>query len=171
MITNNLEKRLKRQIIGKPHRFLAIAPLGFEQTLVRELQGYGLEFTDAQGAPAIAGDGKVEFTAKITEAWKAVAYSRIANRVLMHIADFKAENEVFGEIDLGNIIIAYETMQKEADVENITLQAHFCHLLTHGILHILGFDHIEDEEAEYMESFERAILQNLGIADPYKEEN
>lgn len=92
MITNNLEKRLKRQIIGKPHRFLAIAPLGFEQTLVRELQGFGLEFTDAQGAPAIAGDGKVEFTAKITEAWKAVAYSRIANRVLMHIADFKAEN-------------------------------------------------------------------------------
>ena len=92
MITNNLEKRLKRQIIGKPHRFLAIAPLGFEQTLVRELQGFGLEFTDAQGAPAIAGDGKVEFTAKIAEAWKAVAYSRIANRVLMHIADFKAEN-------------------------------------------------------------------------------
>ncbi len=92
MITNNLEKRLKRQIIGKPHRFLAIAPLGFEQTLVRELQGFGLECTDAQGAPAIAGDGKVEFTAKITEAWKAVAYSRIANRVLMHIADFKAEN-------------------------------------------------------------------------------
>jgi putative N6-adenine-specific DNA methylase len=92
LITNNLEKRLKRQIIGKPHRFLAIAPLGFEQTLVRELQGFGLEFTDAQGAPAIAGDGKVEFTAKITEAWKAVAYSRIANRVLMHIADFKAEN-------------------------------------------------------------------------------
>lgn len=71
---------------------MAIAPLGFEQTLVRELQGFGLEFTDAQGAPAIAGDGKVEFTAKITEAWKAVAYSRIANRVLMHIADFKAEN-------------------------------------------------------------------------------
>jgi len=86
-------------------------------------------------------------------------------------ADFKAENEVFGEIDLGNIIIAYETMQKEADIEKITLEAHFCHLLTHGILHILGFDHIEDEEAEYMESFEREILHNLGIADPYGAEN
>lgn len=71
---------------------MAIAPLGFEQTLVRELQGFGLEFADAQGTPRIAGDGKVEFTAKVTEAWKAVAYSRIANRVLMHIADFKAEN-------------------------------------------------------------------------------
>lgn len=77
------EKRLKRQVIGKPHRFLAIAPLGFEQTLAREI-----EFCN----PQVVGDGKVEFTAKITEAWKAVAYTRIANRILMHIADFKAEN-------------------------------------------------------------------------------
>ena len=77
------EKRIKRQIIGKPHRFLAIAPLGFEQTLAREI-----EFCN----PQVVGDGKVEFTAKITEAWKAVAYTRVANRIMMHIADFKAEN-------------------------------------------------------------------------------
>ncbi len=77
------EKRLKRQVIGKPHRFLAIAPLGFEQTLAREI-----EFCH----PQVIGDGKVEFTAKITDAWKAVAYTRVANRILMHIADFRAEN-------------------------------------------------------------------------------
>lgn len=77
------EKRIKRQIIGKPHRFLAIAPLGFEQTLAREI-----EFCN----PQVIGDGKVEFTAKITDAWKAVAYTRVANRIMMHIADFKAEN-------------------------------------------------------------------------------
>lgn len=92
MLSTALEKRIKRQVIGKPHRFLAIAPLGFEQTLVRELQSFGLEFADTESAPRITGDGKVEFTAKITEAWKVVAYSRIANRVQMHIADFKAEN-------------------------------------------------------------------------------
>lgn len=92
MLSTALEKRIKRQVIGKPHRFLAIAPLGFEQTLVHELLGFGLEFADTESAPRIAGDGKVEFTAKITEAWKVVAYSRIANRVQMHIADFKAEN-------------------------------------------------------------------------------
>ena len=92
MLSTALEKRIKRQVIGKPHRFLAIAPLGFEQTLVYELQGFGLEFADTESAPRIAGDGKVEFTTKITEAWKVVAYSRIANRVQMHIADFKAEN-------------------------------------------------------------------------------
>lgn len=116
MITNNLEKRLKRQIIGKPHRFLAIAPLGFEQTLVRELQGFGLEFTDAQGAPAIAGDGKVEFTAKITEVWKAVAYSRIANRVLMHIADFKAEN--FRDLEKKAAEIPWELYLDERTLDN-----------------------------------------------------
>ena len=92
------EKRLKRQVIGKPHRFLAVVPLGFEQTLVDELQ----ERFKAQGARTeessnsfdvkIVGDGKVEFTAKLVEAWKAVAYSRVANRILIHIADFKAEN-------------------------------------------------------------------------------
>ena len=92
MNTSNLEKRLKRQIIGKPHRFLAIAPLGFEQTLVQELVGLGLEFIDDESKPHAVGDGKVEFTAKITEAWKAVACSRIANRILMHVDDFKAEN-------------------------------------------------------------------------------
>ena len=93
------EKRLKRQVIGKPHRFLAVVPLGFEQTFIREFNTLGIQTTicdpgiaQASNRPQVVGDGKVEFTAKITEAWKAVAYSRIANRILMHIADFKAEN-------------------------------------------------------------------------------
>ena len=85
----NLEKRLKRQIHGKLHRFTAIVPLGFEATLVRELQQLGVV---AENGSFESADGKVSFTAKITEAWKAVAYSRIANRVLMDIASFKAEN-------------------------------------------------------------------------------
>lgn len=84
--------------------------------------------------------------------------------------DFEIAPE--GEVtELGDIIIAFETMQKEAAIENITLKAHYCHLLVHGFLHILGFDHIEDDEAEYMESFETAILSELGIANPYKEED
>ena len=92
-----LEKRLKRQVIGKPHRFQAVVPLGFEQTLVHELCSIlksddSAEASDTNFLPHISGDGKVEFTAKITDAWKAVAYSRVANRILMHLADFKAEN-------------------------------------------------------------------------------
>ncbi len=119
------EKRLKRQVIGKAHRFLAVVPLGFEQTFVNELECIRRETRDDNQArresqptelgmteskaleqPQIVGDGKVEFTAKITDAWKAVAYSRIANRVLMHIADFKAEN--FRELEKKSSEIPFE---------------------------------------------------------------
>jgi probable rRNA maturation factor len=82
--------------------------------------------------------------------------------------NFAIENEPFKEIELGDIIIAYETMCREAEAESITLYAHFCHLLTHGFLHISGFDHITDEEAEYMEHFEKEILKNIGIENPYE---
>lgn len=85
----NLEKRLKRQIHGKLHHFTVIVPLGFESTLVKELRQIGII---AENDTFDTIDGRVSFTAKITEAWKTVALSRIANRVLMGIASFKAEN-------------------------------------------------------------------------------
>ena len=89
-MSDALEKRIKKHIIGKPHRFLAISPLGFEQTLARELDCILGE--SATELSHVTGDGKVEFTTKLTEAWKAVAISRVANRVLMEVASFKAEN-------------------------------------------------------------------------------
>ena len=89
-MSDALEKRIKKHIIGKPHRFLAVSPLGFEQTLSRELEFILGESATEQ--PHVTGDGKVEFITKITEAWKVVAVSRIANRVLMEVANFKAEN-------------------------------------------------------------------------------
>ena len=106
-----LEKRLKRQVIGKPHRFQAVVPLGFEQTLVHELCSIlksddSAEASDTNSLPHVSGDGKVEFSAKITDAWKAVAYSRVANRILMHLADFKAEN--FRELEKKSSEIPWE---------------------------------------------------------------
>lgn len=98
-----LEKRIKKHVIGKPHRFMAVAPLGFEETLMKELEYIGVEC--ATGIKVVA-DGKVEFTAKITEAWKAVAYSRIANRILMEIDCFKAEN--FGQLEKGTAGVPWE---------------------------------------------------------------
>ena len=82
---------------------------------------------------------------------------------------FKADCRIFEEIELGDIIIALETMQLEAKEKGISLKDHYCHLLTHGILHLLGFDHQNDEEAEYMENFEINILQQLNISNPYTE--
>ena len=74
------------------------------------------------------------------------------------------------EIELGDIIIALETMQDEALSQEISLHDHYCHLLAHGLLHLLGYDHIEEDEAQHMESFEIAILQELNIDNPYKDE-
>ena len=89
-MSDALEKRIKKHIIGKPHRFLAVSPLGFEQALSKELESIlGESATERQHSTE---DGKVEFSTKLTEAWKVVAVSRIANRVLMEVTSFKAEN-------------------------------------------------------------------------------
>jgi len=68
---------------------------------------------------------------------------------------------------LGDITLARETVAKEAEEMGISFEAHFTHLVVHGFLHLLGYDHIEEEDAEEMEGLETEILQSLGIADPY----
>lgn len=72
-----------------------------------------------------------------------------------------------GPILLGDIILAYETTVKEAQAEEKTVANHLSHLVVHGVLHLLGYDHIEDDEAEEMEGLERTVLAALGIPDPY----
>lgn len=72
-------------------------------------------------------------------------------------------------VGLGDIIIAYETMQKEAPEQGVSLRDHFCHLWAHGLLHILGYDHITEEEALEMEQRETDVLHEMGIANPYQE--
>ncbi len=68
---------------------------------------------------------------------------------------------------LGDIAIAYETMRREADEEQKPFDHHLSHLTVHGFLHLIGYDHETDEEAEEMETLEREILAQLGIPDPY----
>lgn len=68
---------------------------------------------------------------------------------------------------LGDIVLAYETIEREAREEGKTFEAHLAHLTVHGVLHLLGFDHETDEQADSMEALETRILAGLGIADPY----
>ena len=68
---------------------------------------------------------------------------------------------------LGDIAIAYETMRREADEEEKPFHHHLSHLAVHGFLHLIGFDHENDQEAEQMETLEQEILAQLGIPDPY----
>jgi len=92
-----------------------------------------------------------------------------------NVLSFPASGDVTGDLVgqlaaaplLGDIIIAYETTAREAVEENKNFQDHFTHLAVHGFLHLLGYDHIVDAEAEEMEGLERDILAALGIDDPY----
>jgi probable rRNA maturation factor len=83
-----------------------------------------------------------------------------------------AGSDTPGEMDLlGDVVVAYETAREEAREANIALSAHVSHLVVHGVLHLLGFDHGQDEAAERMEGLERTALASLGIADPYADED
>ena len=68
---------------------------------------------------------------------------------------------------IGDIVLAGETVQREAEAEDIPPEHHFQHLVVHGLLHLLGFDHETDKQAERMEALEIRILARLGIASPY----
>ena len=68
---------------------------------------------------------------------------------------------------LGDLIICRQVVEKEADEQNKPLLAHWAHMVVHGSLHLLGYDHIEDDEAEEMESLETEIMQTMGFEDPY----
>ena len=68
---------------------------------------------------------------------------------------------------LGDIVIAYETTEREARAEHKPFAHHLTHLAVHGFLHLVGYDHVADDEAQAMEGLETSILARLGVPDPY----
>jgi probable rRNA maturation factor len=72
-----------------------------------------------------------------------------------------------GEILLGDIVLAAETVAREAAEKHISIAHHTTHLIVHGTLHLLGYDHEDEGQAEHMELLERSALAGLGVADPY----
>jgi probable rRNA maturation factor len=71
---------------------------------------------------------------------------------------------------LGDIALAFETLAREAENLGVPLADHYRHLIAHGFLHLIGYDHGTNEEAERMEALETRILARLGVADPYARE-
>jgi probable rRNA maturation factor len=74
-----------------------------------------------------------------------------------------------GTVLLGDVVLAFETVAREATEQKKPLADHLRHLVVHGVLHLLGFDHETDAEAEVMEAREAAILAGLGVPDPYRD--
>lgn len=71
---------------------------------------------------------------------------------------------------LGDLVICRQVVEREAQEQDKPVMAHWAHMVVHGSLHLLGYDHIEDDEAEEMESLETQIMTELGFADPYLSE-
>lgn len=69
---------------------------------------------------------------------------------------------------LGDIVVAFETTEREAAEQNKSPEEHFFHLIVHGVLHLIGYDHVENADAEVMEALETKIMIENGMDDPYE---
>ena len=74
-----------------------------------------------------------------------------------------------GEVLLGDIVLAYGVCAREAAEKGVSLEDHTAHLIVHGVLHLLGHDHMNDVDADAMEAIERAAMASLGLHDPYQD--
>ncbi len=87
-----------------------------------------------------------------------------------NVLSFPGEDIAVGEPGgrmLGDIAISLETVNREVGLETNKFDDHLSHLIVHGFLHLFGYNHVMDEEADHMEGLERKVLAELGIADPY----
>lgn len=128
----------------------------------------------AEAALTAVGKADAELTIRVTDNDEVQALNRDyrgkdkATNVLSF--PFTAELPAGVELDLpllGDIIIAEPTVAAEAQDQQKPYLNHFAHLVVHGTLHLVGYDHIEEQDAEAMEALERQILATLDIADPY----
>ncbi|MDF1719857.1 MAG: rRNA maturation RNase YbeY [Minwuia sp.] len=128
---------------------------------------------------AIAGFDAADAMGDISVALMDDASIRVLNRdfrnkdaatnVLSFPLDGEAEMLPPGEnAPLGDIAVALETVQREAAAEEKDFGDHLSHMIVHGTLHLLGYDHEQDDDAEEMEALEREVLATMGIADPYR---
>ena len=78
-----------------------------------------------------------------------------------------SENSDDGEVLLGDIVLAHGVCMREAEEKGLSTEDHATHLIVHGTLHLLGYDHVEDAEADAMEEIERQAMGDLGLSDPY----
>jgi probable rRNA maturation factor len=134
---------------------------------------FGAEDTVRQAIEAAvsdAGPANAEVGVVLTDDARVRDLNRswLGNDKATNVLSFPApEAPESGARFLGDVVLALETIRGEAEAEQKPFERHLAHLSVHGVLHLLGFDHVRDQDAEIMEARERQILARLGIPDPY----
>lgn len=125
-----------------------------------------------QGAPGL--DGKVEVALLLTNDAEVKSLNKIwrGKSTPTNVLSFPALPESSppgGPVFLGDIVMALETLEHEAKDQGKDIEAHAVHLMVHGVLHLLGFDHMDKADARRMERLEQDVMAALGYPDPYRE--
>jgi probable rRNA maturation factor len=94
-------------------------------------------------------------------------FDKPTNVLSFALTDGEVGPQIPDVVMLGDVILAFETVENEARLQGKSFAAHSSHLIVHGVLHLLGYDHEEDDQAEEMEALEKRILAILEIDDPY----
>lgn len=126
-------------------------------------------------AAAALADAEIEEDAEVSVLLTDDARIRVLNREhrgfdkptnVLSFPQDDPDAEAYGPL-LGDIVVAHETVAREAIDGGLPFSHHLTHMVVHGFLHLVGYDHLHDDEAEEMERLETAILSGLGIPDPY----
>lgn len=142
---------------------------GEEATLVPHLDAIGRVLSDVHEAGFRAGSSATVVFANDIQVKALNAQFRNIDKptnVLSFPAGGDAKDED-GQPYLGDVILAYETLKREAAEQGLAFDHHLVHLVVHGVLHLAGYDHMSEPEASVMEALESRILARLDIADPY----
>lgn len=126
-------------------------------------------------ASAYLGDDDVQVTLRIVDAEESQALNQAyrekdyPTNVLSFPMDMPDEFLELLEMKmLGDLVVCASVVEKEAAEQHKSEDSHWAHMLVHGMLHLQGYDHIEDDDAEIMETLETEILNKLGFTDPYQ---
>ena len=129
-------------------------------------QGFALCVMGCDDARIAELNGEFRAKGKPTNVLSFPAWNRSADAPGL-VPDLPEAGEADDPEELGDIAISYDTCARETIEQGKTLPNHVTHLVVHGILHLLGYDHIEDADAALMEGLEARILASLGVDDPY----
>lgn len=141
---------------------------GNEETL-REMLFNALEAALIAAKPSVLAQSEVSFLftddaaiKKLNSEWR--GKDKPTN--VLSFPGTDTDEDFFGPL-LGDVVLAYDTVAHEAEQIGIDFRDHMSHLTIHGLLHLFGYDHEEDDEANLMESLEIAALASIGVQDPY----